>query len=42
MLQEIIQPEMDYVLDEVPLLQAVIIEEMVVIETQGNRYYLDR
>ncbi len=42
MVQEVIQPEIDYVLDGGPLLQPVIDEEMAVIETQGNDYYLDR
>ncbi|MFA5921363.1 MAG: diaminobutyrate--2-oxoglutarate transaminase [Methylococcaceae bacterium] len=42
MVQEVIQPEMDYVLEEGPILQPVINEEMAVIETQSNRYYLDR
>ncbi|NOT12947.1 MAG: aminotransferase class III-fold pyridoxal phosphate-dependent enzyme, partial [Methylococcaceae bacterium] len=42
MIQEVIQPEIDYVLEEGPLLQPVINEEMAVIETQGNDYYLDR
>jgi len=42
MAQEVIQPEMDYVLDGGPLLQPVITEEMAAIETQSDRYYLDR
>lgn len=42
MVQEVIQPEIDYVLEEGPILQPVINEEMAVIETQSNRYYLDR
>lgn len=42
MVQEVIQPEIDYVLDGGPLLQPVINEEIAVIETQSNRYYLDR
>jgi diaminobutyrate-2-oxoglutarate transaminase len=42
MVQEVIQPEMDYVLEDGPLLQPVVNEEMAVIETQSNRYYLDR
>lgn len=40
--QEVIQPEMDYVLEDGPLLQAVVNDEKEVAETQGNRYYLDR
>jgi len=42
MVQEVIQPEIDYAFDREPLLQSVINEEIAVIETQGNRYYLDR
>jgi diaminobutyrate-2-oxoglutarate transaminase len=40
--QEVIQPEMDYVLEDGPLLQAVANDEKDVAETQSNRYYLDR
>jgi diaminobutyrate-2-oxoglutarate transaminase len=42
MAQEVIQPEMDYVLDGGSLLQPVITEEMAAVETQSDRYYLDR
>ncbi len=42
MLQEVIQPEIDYVLEEGPLLQPVANDEMDVAETESNRYYLDR
>ncbi|WP_020157067.1 diaminobutyrate--2-oxoglutarate transaminase [Methylobacter marinus] len=40
--QEVIQPEMSYAFDGEPLLQPFIDEETVVIEAQGNDYYLDR
>lgn len=42
MVQEVIQPEMDYVLEDGPLLQAVANDEMDVEETESNSYYLDR
>ncbi len=42
MVQEVIQPEMDYVLEDGPLLQAVAKDEMDVAETESNRYFLDR
>lgn len=42
MVQEVIQPEMSYAFDGEPLLQPFIDEETVVIEAQGNDYYLDR
>lgn len=42
MVQEVIQPEMSYAFDGGPLLPPLIDEEAVVIETQGNDYYLDR
>jgi diaminobutyrate-2-oxoglutarate transaminase len=42
MIQEAIQPEMDYVLEEESLLQAVVNDEMDVAKTLSNRYYLDR
>jgi diaminobutyrate-2-oxoglutarate transaminase len=40
--QEVIQPEMDYILEDGSLLQAVANNEKDVAETQSNRYYLDR
>jgi diaminobutyrate-2-oxoglutarate transaminase len=40
--QEVIQPEMDYILEDGPLLQTVANNEKDVVETQSNRYYLDR
>jgi diaminobutyrate-2-oxoglutarate transaminase len=40
--QEVIQPEMDYILEDGPLLQVVANDEKDVAETQSNRYYLDR
>lgn len=42
MIQEAVQPEIDYVLEEGSLLQAVVNDEMDVAETQSNSYYLDR
>lgn len=40
--QEVIQPEMDYILEDGPLLQAVANNEKDVAETKSSRYYLDR
>jgi diaminobutyrate-2-oxoglutarate transaminase len=42
MVQEVIQPEINYALDGGPLLQPVVNDEMDVAETESNRYYLDR
>ncbi|NOS74311.1 MAG: diaminobutyrate--2-oxoglutarate transaminase [Methyloglobulus sp.] len=42
MVQEVFESEIDYALDGGPLLRPVVNEEMAVIETQSNRYYLDR
>lgn len=42
MTQEVLQPEIDYELEEMQLLPPVVNDEVAIAQAQSNRYYLDR